>query len=300
MEARTGNIFSVLGKLYRIFNRKQKLKFNWLIVFTFFSSVADLIGLSFVIPIVGLVLSDSFHDKFVSIFPITASLSKEQLLLTTVGLFFLLILAKNAFGLFINKLQVNFVRNLFVTSSMNVLHKVYSKRLPEIQKETSNTWVNKLTDMQATLCSNLAISMMIIINEAIVFALTAVIVSFWNWHLFLLLIVVLVPSIGFFYYRIKTMIKLAGQEKNKSFVYLYEKAQEMIFGYTDIKIAGTEANFKKRFNETAKKYSVMQGKVDFTLFIPTRIIEVAIFICIVIILLYGVYVIKDINTIVLR
>jgi ABC-type bacteriocin/lantibiotic exporter with double-glycine peptidase domain len=181
---------------------------------------------------------------------------------------------------------------------MNVLHKVYSKELPEIQKETSNTWVNKLTDMQATLCSNLAISMMIIINEAIVFALTAIIVSFWNWHLFLLLILVLVPSIGFFYYRIKTMIKVAGQEKNKSFVYLYEKAQEMIFGYTDIKIAGTEANFKKSFNETAKKYSVMQGKVDFTLFIPTRIIEIAIFICIVIILLYGVYIIKDINTIV--
>jgi ATP-binding cassette, subfamily B, bacterial PglK len=298
MEARTGNIFSVLNKLYRIFDKKQKRKFNWLIVFTFFSSVADLLGLSFVIPIVGLVLSDTFHDKFVTVFPAVATLSKEGLLLASVGVFFLLIIAKNLFGLYINKLQVNFVRNLFVTSSMNVLNKVYAKGLPEIQKETSNTWVNKLTDMQATLCSNLAISMMIIINEAIVFALTAIIVSFWNWHLFLLLIFVLVPSIGYFYYRIKNLIKQAGQEKNRSFVHLYEKAQEMIFGYTDIKIAGTEANFKKRFNETARKYSVMQGKVDFTLFIPTRIIEMAIFICIVIILLYGVYFIKDINTIV--
>src|SRR5690606_31552607 len=131
-------------------------------------------------------------------------------------------------------------------------------------------WVNKLAEMQVTLCSNLTISMIIIINEAIVFALTALIVSFWNLPLFLLLILVLLPSVGLFYYKVKNMIKQAGQDKNYQYVKLYSKAQEMIFGYTDIKIAGTEDSFKKRFNETAKKFSVSQGKVDFTLFVPTR------------------------------
>jgi ABC-type bacteriocin/lantibiotic exporter with double-glycine peptidase domain len=247
---------------------------------------------------VGLVLSETFHDKFVELVPFTATLSKEQLLLSTVGVFFLLIILKNLFGLYINKLQVNFVRHLFVTSTANVLDKVYERTLPELQQETSNTWVNKLTEMQTTLCSNLTISMIIIINEAIVFGLTALIVCFWNLPLFLLLVGVLLPSVGFFYYRIKNMIVHAGHEKNEKYVHLYSKAQEMIFGYTDIKIAGTENNFKKRFDETSRRYSILQGKVDFTLFIPTRIIEVAIFLCIVIILLYGVYVIKDINNIV--
>ena len=298
MSASKNTILSVLRKLYRIFNAGQKKRFSWLIFFTFISSIGDLIGLSLVIPIVGLVLSETFHDKFVAFVPFTASLSKEQLLLSTVGVFFLLIILKNLFGLYINRLQVNFVRNLFVSSTANVLNKVYDRTLPELQQETSNTWVNKLTEMQTTLCSNLTISMIIIINEAIVFGLTALIVCFWNLPLFLLLVGVLLPSVGFFYYRIKNMIVHAGQEKNAKYVHLYAKAQEMIFGYTDIKIAGTEYNFKKRFDETARRYSILQGKVDFTLFIPTRIIEVAIFLCIVIILLYGVYVIKDINNIV--
>ena len=298
MKANDNNALSVLRKLYRIFNPQQKKTFSWLIFFTFLSSIGDLVGLSFVIPIVGLVLSDTFHAKFVELLPFTEALTRQELLLSAVGVFFLLIIGKNIFGLYINKLQVNFVRNLFVTSTANVLNKVYDKSLLEIQEDSSNSWVNKLAEMQVTLCSNLTISMIIIINEAIVFALTALIVSFWNLPLFLLLILVLLPSVGLFYYKVKNMIKQAGQDKNHQYVKLYSKAQEMIFGYTDIKIAGTEDSFKKKFNETAKKFSVSQGKVDFTLFVPTRIIEVAIFLCIVIILLYGVYVIKDINNIV--
>jgi len=298
MQLKSNNVFSALKKLYTIFNAPQKRKFNWLVFFTFLSSISDLVGLGFVIPVVGLVLSETFHEKFIRFAPMFASFDKEHLLLITVGLFFLLIIVKNVFGLYINKLQVNFVRNLFVSSTENVLDKVYDKPLPVILSERSNTWVNKVTELQAMLCSNMAISVMIIINESIVFALTALIVCLWNWHLFLLLVFVLIPSIGFFYYRVKNMITNAGQEKNKNYVHLHARAQEMIFGYTDIKIAGTERNFKKRFLETAKQYSVMQGKVDFILFVPTRIIEVAIFLCIIIILLYGVYVIKDINNIV--
>ena len=298
MKLKGGNVFSALRKLYGIFSLRQKKKFGWLVFFTFLSSVSDLVGLGFVIPVVGLVLSSSFHQKLIAAAPFLAGYGKEHLLLMTVGLFFLLIIIKNIFGLYINKLQVNFVRELFVRSTENVLDKVYAKPLPDILKENSNTWVNKVTELQGMLCSNMAISIMIIINEAIVFALTAIIVCAWNWHLFLLLVFVLIPSIGFFYYKVKNMIKAAGQEKNQNYVILHNKAQEMIFGYTDIKIAGTENSFKKRFNDTAKRYSVLQGKLDFTLFIPTRIIEMAIFLCIIIILLYGVYVIKDINNIV--
>ncbi len=298
MALKTNNVFSALRKLYSIFNTDQKNKFRWLVFFTFLSSVSDLVGLGFVIPVVGLVLSETFHQRLIEAAPFLSGLGKEQLLLITVGLFFLLIIAKNLFGLYINKLQVNFVRNLYVTSTETVLNKVFDKPLPEILGSSSNKWVNKVTELQVMLCSNMAISIMIIINEAMIFGLTAIIVCAWNWHLFLLLIGILIPSVGFFYARVKHMIKNAGIEKNKNYVNLHHKAQEMIFGYTDIKIAGTEQNFKQTFVNTARNFSIMQGKVDFILFIPTRIIEIAIFLCITIILLYGVYVIKETNSIV--
>lgn len=284
---------STIGKLYRIFNAKQKKAFSWLVLLTFISSITDLVGLAGVIPVIGMVLSKTYYETIIHTVPVLAHLSKEQLLLTFVGAFFVLIVAKNAFGLYINRVQVRFVQNMFVSSSMNVLNKVYDRNLLDLQKDTSNELVNKLTSLQTALCSNAAISTIILINETIVFTLTAIIVCAWNWQLFILLIGVLLPSMGFFYAKVKNMIKNAGLEKSNNGIKLYAGAQEMIFGYTDIKIAGTEKAFKKRFENAAKEFSVHQGRMDFMLFVPTRIIEIATFLCIVLILLYGVYVIKD-------
>ena len=293
MAFRGTNAVSSISKLYNIFNRKQKKSFGWLVFFTFLSSISDLLGLIFVIPVVSLVLSEKSYNTIIHTAPSLAGFNKEQLLLLTVSVFFVLIIAKNVFGLYINRLQVRFVQNLYVSSSMNVLEKVYSRSLLDLQQNTSNELVNKLTNLQVSLCSNATISTIILINESIVFTLTAILVCIANWQLFVLLIGVLLPTMGFFYYKVKEMIKTAGTEKNTNAIQLYASAQEMIFGYTDIKIAGTQNTFKKRFKDFAQKFSIHQGRMDFMLFIPTRVIEVATFLGIIVILMYGVYVLKD-------
>ncbi len=284
---------SYVAKLYSIFNRKQKKTFNWLVFWTFISSITDLLGLSLIIPVVGLVMSETFYTTVITNYPILAEFSKNELLIYTVAAFFLLIVAKNAFGLLINWMQVSFVRKLYVSSSMNVLDKVYNRTMLDMQKETSNELVSKLTYYQSALCSSAAISSLILINEAIVFFLTGLIICLYNWQLFFLLIGVLIPTMGAFYAKVKNMIRVAGEEKSKNSIKLYAYAQEMIFGYTDIKIAGTEDKFKDRFYNFAKKYSHNQAQIDFMMFIPTRIIEIAIFLCIILILVYGVFVLKD-------
>ncbi len=281
------------AKLYRYFTPAQKKKFLWIVVLTFISSISDLVGLSFVIPVVGLVLSDTFHNSLVAAIPFLDGFSKETLLLYTVAIFFVIIVAKNLFGLYINKLQVNFVRNFYLSSTMNVLERIYSRSLLDIQKDTSNELVAKLTYYQAALCSNAAISTIILINEAMIFILTALTICFYDWKLFLLLIVVMIPTMGIFYARVKNMIKTAGHEKTLFSTKLHAGAQEMIFGYTDIKVAGTENHFKQNFKSFAQNFSKQQGKLDFMMFVPTRIIEITIFLCIILILLYGVFVLKD-------
>lgn len=293
MKLKKRHALSYVVKLYELFNRKQKNSFKWLIFWTFVSSITDLLGLSLIIPVVGLVMSETFYNTVITNYPVLAGFSKTELLIYTVAAFFLLIIAKNAFGLLINWLQVNFVRKLYVSSSMNVLNKVYDRSMLDMQKETSNELVSKLTYYQSALCSSAAISSLILINEAIVFGLTGLIICAYNWQLFFLLVGVLIPIMGAFYAKVKNMIREAGEQKSKNSIKLYAYAQEMIFGYTDIKIAGTQDKFKDRFYNFAKKYSKNQGQIDFMMFIPTRIIEIAIFLCIILILVYGVFVLKD-------
>lgn len=293
MKLKKRHALSYVVKLYELFNRKQKNTFKWLVFWTFISSITDLLGLSLIIPVVGLVMSETFYTTVVTNYPILAGFTKTELLIYTVAAFFLLIVAKNAFGLLINWMQVNFVRKLYVSSSTNVLEKVYDRSMLDMQKETSNELVSKLTYYQSALCSSAAISSLILINEAIVFGLTGLIICAYNWQLFFLLIGVLIPVMGAFYAKVKNMIREAGEQKSKNSIKLYAYAQEMIFGYTDIKIAGTQERFKKRFIDFSKKYSRNQSHIDFMMFIPTRIIEIAIFLCIILILVYGVFVLKD-------
>lgn len=298
MKPRQTAAFVAISKLYAMFTAAQKKQFHWLLILTFITSFTDILGLASIIPVIGIVLTDSFYQKFVSLLPFLSGFSKNDVLLIVVSFFLVVIVLKNLFGLFVNYLQVRFVKNFFVTSSLNVLDKIYKQPFSEIQTTPSQEWVNKLTYMQAALTSSLAISALIVINEVMVFSITAIIICLWNWHLFLVLIVVLFPGMGIFYARVKHMIKTAGTEGNAAFVKLCADAQEMILGYMDIKIAGTEDYLKKRFKDIAQRYSILQGKKDFVMFIPTRIIEVIIFVCVVVILLYGVFFLKDLDKIV--
>lgn len=294
MKLRGTAVFSSVGQLYHLFNDRQKRVFNWIVFVTFLSSISDLFGLATFLPVVGMVLDHNFYNKILLYLPdYFGHFSPSHLLLIFSAAFFLILIAKNLFGLYINWLQVRFVRNFYVSSSMNVLNKLYDRTLLDIQKDTSNELVHKLTSMQISLCSYAAISTLIIINEAMVFSITAIAVCIIDWKLFLLLIAIIAPTMGYFYYRVKSTINSAGVQKSDDSIQLYANAQEMIVGFTDIKIAGTQKNFKKTFEATARRYSVQQAKIDFMMFIPTRIIEIATFLCVILILLYGVYVIKD-------
>lgn len=293
MKLRGGGLLSVIRKFQKMFNPQQKRSFAVLIPLTFFSSITDLFGLSLIIPVVSLVLSPTFYDTTIAHFPSLRDLDKEHLLMAVVVLFFTLLVVKNLIGLAINRKQVRFTETLFVSSSLNVLSNIYDRSYTNLNKNTSNELVNKATNMQMDLASFAAISIIILINESMVFALTIIAMFIWNWQLSILLIAAILPTVGLFYKRVKNKIKEAGTIRNREGINLYAKAQEMIIGYADIKIAGTEKSFKNRFKTIAKEVSSNQGKADFMMFIPTRIIEIAIFTCILIILLYGIYVLKD-------
>lgn len=289
---------SIIKKLFSIFDKQQKRSFYWLSVLTFFNSIADFIGLTMIIPIVGLVLSGTYYKKVGAYIPAFATVPKNTLLLYATGIFFLVIVLKNLFGFYVNLVQVRFVRRLYITLSAKVLDQVYRLPLQTIQNTTSAKLSQRLTNYQISLITLVAMPTIILINEGIMFAITAVVMIVWNWQLFALLAIVATPVMGIFYSKVKSKIRQAGKQKNSHLMKLLEQSQEMVHGYTDIKIAGTEQNFKKRFRGLSEKYSSEQGKLDVMMFIPSRIIELTVFFCILLILLYCVFIIKDVNKIV--
>jgi ATP-binding cassette, subfamily B, bacterial PglK len=291
-------ILSIFKKLYGVFSHRQRQSFNRLVGLTFVGSVTDLVGLGLLIPVMGLVFSETAYLKLVTVLPSLSGYDRQQLMLYTIGLFFVFIIAKNLFSLYINRRQVNFVRDVFLSTSRNLIQNIYNRPYTKLQEQTSQDVINTISYLPSALCSTAMLPMLIILNESIVFLLTVILVAAWNWQLLVLLMVVLVPVFGVFYRSVKQTIKEAGKEKNKGMVRLNAHVQQMILGYTDIKVAGTEDNFKDQFNKQVEDFSNYQRKADFLVFVPSRIIELSVFVCAVAILLYGVFVLKDMDRII--
>ncbi len=286
-------ILTTFRKLYGVFSREQKKAFNRLVVLTFIGSVTDLAGLGLLVPVMGLVFSDTAYRKLISYLPSLSGYSRNELMLYAIALFFLVIIIKNLFSLYVNRVQVNFVRDVFIATSRNLIQNVYSRPFVQLQQQTTQDIINTISYLPSALCTTAALPMLIILNELVILTLTVVLIAAWNWQLLILLTIVLVPVFGLFYKKVKQTIKEAGQEKNIGMVKLNAHVQQMIFGYTDIKVAGTEENFKEEFNRQVERFSNYQRKADFLVFVPSRIIELCVFICAVAILLYGVFVLKD-------
>lgn len=290
--------FSNIRKLYRIFNKRQKKSFWWLVFCTFFGSVTDLVGLSFIIPIIGLVLSDNFYRAVATWAPFLQNVERNKLLLLAVAVFFIVILLKNGIGLLINRVQINFVKDLYITSTTSVLKRIYNKSYIELQKTPSAKLANKLSGMLIGLANNATLSVITIINELMIFTITSIVLVSWNWQLFALTLAVIIPVMGVFYSRVKNTIKTAGIERNALMARLIGQTQEMIFGYADIKIAGTEDSYKQQYHNIVSTFSEHQKKLNFINFLPTRILEIAVFLCIIFILVYCVFVLEDTASIV--
>lgn len=293
MSSKGNGIVATFKKLYGVFSAAQRVRFHKLAAITFVGSLADLFGLGMLIPVVGLVLSEEFYNRIISVFPSLGNLEQRTLLLIAIGVFVVLMLCKNFFSLYISKRQVSFVQDVYRQMAHNLIHNIYNRPLPILQQATSHHIINKASYMPQALTTSALLPMLIIYNEAIVLALTVIVIGIWNWQLLLLLSAVLLPGYLLFYKKVKDEIRENSEERSRNVVALNGLVQQMVYGYTDIKVAGTEDSFKEEYDRYARSFSHHQGRNDFLVLVPARIVELSIFICALAVLLYGVFVLKD-------
>jgi ATP-binding cassette, subfamily B, bacterial PglK len=293
MSLRDIGIIATFKKLYGVFSTAQRVRFHKLAAITFLGSVTDLFGLGMLIPVVGLVLSTEFYNNTVSIMPWLSGFGQHSLLLMAIGAFVVLMLCKNFFSLYISKRQVSFVQEVYRQMAHNLIRNIYNRPLPILQQATSHHIINTASYLPQALTTSALLPMLIIYNEAMVLALTIIIIAVWNWQLLLLLSAVLLPGYLLFYKKVKNEIRKNSEERSRNVVALNGLVQQMVHGYTDIKVAGTDDNFKKEYDKYARSFSHYQGRNDFLVLVPARIVELSIFICALAVLLYGVFVLKD-------
>jgi ABC-type bacteriocin/lantibiotic exporter with double-glycine peptidase domain len=284
---------SLLQRLFGIFNPTQRKTFVKVVLLSFLNTLLDIAGLSLVIPVIAIVLSNTFYDNISNSIPLISSLTRNQLTLYAVGILLIAIVAKNLFSIVVAKVQARFMEDIFISSSSNVFRRVFDLPVQDLRKENSEVYMNKINNLQVSLCTNIILPAIVICNEIFVLLIVALGAIIWSPKLFFLLIITIMPFVAGFTLAIRDKVKTAGNRRNQLLQKQFGIAKNIIKGFTDIKIANAENYFQDEFESYTKESGKHLWQPLYYMLLPSRLMEIAVFLCIIILLLYSIFVLED-------
>ena len=221
-------------------------------------SLLEAIGISFVMPVIALVLEENFlkilgnssFGKYVPVFVL--DMSREEALLFFSILVIVVYFLKNltlVLTEFIKALFVNNIKAKLTTQMMNsYLHQDYLYHSKKSNSEINSTINQKITD----LTDGLLISILTIFSEVIlILTLVALIVFFKQTNTFLILATLFV--VGLISGKVITIfVKRIGIQRQKSINTKFENFSNIINNFREIILTGKTGLYFIKFSESLK------------------------------------------------
>tara|TARA_B100000989_G_scaffold298564_1_gene288471 strand:- start:1674 stop:3407 length:1734 start_codon:yes stop_codon:yes gene_type:complete len=163
-------MFRSLIKIFEILDKKEKYFFYFLVFLSILVMLLEIIGLSLIIPIISLILSDDIIYKFPGLFEKISffiEIEKNNLLQFFTILFVLFILIKNIFIFFYLFLQNLFVKNFDRKLAKKLFGTYLNMPYYKLFEGSSGTLVNNINVVVPTIGSFL-LNFLILITEIII------------------------------------------------------------------------------------------------------------------------------------
>ncbi len=273
-------------KIFNLFEKKEKNKIIFLFIFMGFASLLELLGLSMILPISSLFISNEINNnELINFILETFSMSKENLIYFFVLLFILIYLFKIIFLIFISWYEQSFLNNFKFNLSnkffKNYIGKDYSFFIGKNSSEFLRNIMSEIDHLIRFYMSSLLVSLETIILSSI-FVFLMFINPFVTSITFIIFITVGTIYISYF----KNYIKDWGYTRQNLEKKRIQFLQEGFGAVKDIKMMERENFFYSKFFDQNQKLANISLKINFLNQIPRHLFEfVAILIVIIIFVL---------------
>lgn len=274
------NKMNTLKKMSYIFDRKQKIRIVLLGIMIFMGGVLETLGVSALIPIVGVIMDSEaiMAEPYVKdILQILKIDDSQTFTIALLSLVMTIYVVKNLYLLF----QIN-QQTKFITYSKNRLIsrvlREFLNRPYEFYLDADIPTVFRLTDSDIPNVFNMMMAMISLVSECVVFVFLSVglILSDWRMTIFIVgifgIMTLLITKI------LKPRLAKLGKRNQDIQSRIAKWRIEAIYGIKDVKVLHREAFFADNYEESGKvgaaisrKYSVMNST-------PRMLIE-TIFVC---------------------
>jgi ATP-binding cassette, subfamily B, bacterial PglK len=275
-----------------ILPQKYKVRAVVISILLFINSGLELIGLGAILPLFVVLLEDSVVAKYkwaawlYKLFHLT---DERQLIVILAIVFFIIIGIKNILGLWITKIQSEFSYSLFKLLTLELHELYYKKGYPFFKGINSNVIVRDVRLGAERFAQALVLGILTFLNEIIVLIAIIIGITAYNFKIFLLLIITVLPPFLLFYGWVRKRSIVLGEIKNRIEPIIGKNLFQSIFGFVDIKISGAETVFRKRIEDNLDELVDVNIKTNIYNLAPTRVIETSLMFAIAVIISFGIY-----------
>lgn len=268
---------------------KQKKKAVWGLFFHAIQSIADVFGLAAIVPVLMLAIDGDFLEKsskLRSIYNYFSFSSEPQFLIVLIVLIFLFFLAKSIFAIWTQ----NFTKKIAASVAARATRIKYSqfiqKEYSEIIKNGTPDFINLVMNVPYHYVTGMLLPFINLFSEILIVLFFSAFI-FYNPLVFLIVILILGPSIYFINKSIKSRVINLGKTSGKLREEVLEELNIGIDGITEIKLNKVSPYFINRFVRKQFKYAQNEMKALTMQSIPSRMLEILALIGIIILVIYG-------------
>ena len=249
-------VFATIKNIRLTLLPKHKRVVSILFVLVFASAVFEVLGLALVLPVINIAIHPTIveNNSIVNfVFTALGFVSKRNFsffLFSVVTVFFLL---KNVTLLFVSYYQSYFTSTISGEIGHDLFKRYYKRDVSFFNDVNSFEILRNVTTVPVEFASNILIPLIIFFNELFVVLILIVGVAIYNFQIFLLLLITIIPSFYLIFKFTKNKIVESAKKRKDEYLLLNKRANDAVKGYIDIKLLGKENYFFDEYIATQTK-----------------------------------------------
>jgi ABC-type bacteriocin/lantibiotic exporter with double-glycine peptidase domain len=260
------------------------------------NSFLDIIGLAAILPLLAAILKEGFITTAPVVSEIYQTLGftdERWFIVMLCVLIVVFISLKNVFGLWMQKVQIQYSQDVYENLSSNVLLSAYNKGYTFFNNENSNKLLNKIVGVPQRFAQVLLLQIFQFLNEFVVLVLIIISLFAYDFKILVLLFSVVAPTFYLFYQLSKKRVAYYSSRLNDLGPLISKPVYEIVFGFVDVVIGGVFESFRSKYLKNVNESKSLRTKSAVIQQIPNRLVEVCVIIAVVTMLLYGVFVLES-------
>ena len=242
-------------------------------------ALLNLFGLALMVPLLLLILnpqsikSSFWVGKLRMIIPLSDNTTSVIIICALTGG---LIILKNLLNLLINSYRTKYINRLFLYFSEKMYSTYFRKGFLFVKHNHTTSFAHKINGICLTFVQGIISRIFVMGGEAILLILIGSFLVYYSYFLALLLTLCLIPTIWFYYFRVREKISQYGKLENEVWRKQARLITETFRGYPDVRINHAFPYFSERFREGLSGIAYYREKLERMMNVPDSLMELGV------------------------